>query len=74
MSDKKFQEYLKSSVKRSVPCEPVGGYANAEETFWGKSINALIKLLLPPRRICWLFYNNTTKMLGATIKKLFAVV
>jgi hypothetical protein len=39
------------------------------ETCWGKSRNVLIKILLLPRRICWLFYNNATKMLGPPVKK-----
>jgi hypothetical protein len=38
------------------------------ETCWGKSRKALIKILLHPRRSCWLFYNNTTRMLGPAIK------
>jgi hypothetical protein len=38
------------------------------ETCWDKSRNALTKTMPLPRRICWLFYNNTTKMLGSTIK------
>jgi hypothetical protein len=39
------------------------------ETCWGKSRNALIKILLLYWHICWLFCNDTTELLGPTVQR-----